>query len=318
MKRFLALLLTFVVILAFEACEKTPSSAESEVSIEASSEVSSEASSESSKEAVTSSDEAPSKEPASSAETSSYDEDVPFTPIASAKDYFESKTYSGDLAELHYLFHEPIRDTGKDYPLIIFLHGLGDTVNINALGTASQLVNSLITLENQSEKYSTYTLIPSTPLASEGWWTTDQLSALKALIGRVAKDYNIDLTRIYIMGISMGGMVTCQLLNEVSPYSFAAAVPMSGANNLNNPAGLSSTAIRIYHVASDPVVDVSQSRNLYNQLISAGHQKAEYIEFEYGSHTSPLHDVFIKDRENFFDWLFAQRLPTGQFSQFYW
>ena len=316
MKRFFSLLLTLALLAGIVSCDRevlSESSAEVSVtSQETSSEVSD----------TTSTVEAESSTEPSSSETintSSYNEDVPFTPIDSVKDYFESKTYSLDTEKtVHYLFHEPIRETGKDYPLIIFLHGLGDTVNINALGTASQLVNSLIALENQSEKYSTYTLIPSTPLASEGWWTTEQLSALKSLIGRVAKDYDVDLTRVYIMGISMGGMVTCQLLNEVSPYSFAAAVPMSGANNLKNPAELSATAIRIYHVASDSVVDVSQSRDLYRQLIGAGHQKAEYIEFEFGSHTSPLHDVFIKDREGFFDWLFAQKLPTDIFSQFYW
>ena len=317
MKKFLSLLLTLAVLLSLAACHDDPATsslAESEASTEAVTS-SEESSSEASKEPSSGGEES---SKASSAETSSYDEDVPFTPIASVKDYFESKTYSGDLVDVHYLFHEPIRDTGKDYPLVIFLHGLGDTVNVNALGTASQLVNSLIKLENRSEKYSTYTLIPSTPLSNEGWWTTDQLTSFKALISRLAKDYDIDLSRVYIMGISMGGMVTCQLLNEVAPYSFAAAVPMSGANNLRNPEALSATAIRIYHVASDPVVNVSQSRNLYNQLKNSGHPKAEYIEFEFGSHTSPLSDVFIEDREEFFDWLFAQRLPTGQFSQFYW
>jgi len=239
-------------------------------------------------------------------------EDVPFTPIVSQQDYFETKTYTASSNEtaVQYLFHEPIRATGKDYPLIIFLHGLGDTVNINSLGTSTPLVNSLILLENESEKYSAYTLVPSTPLSNEGWWTSQQLTAFKALIAELVEDYSIDPARIYISGISMGGMVTCQLLNEMSPNTFAAAVPMSGTYNLTDPDSMHNTAFRIYHVATDSTVNVSCARSLNNQLTLSGHPNFEYFEFETGTHTSPLNTVFTDGRDEFFDWLFAQSLPA--------
>lgn len=261
----------------------------------------------------------PSSEPTMPSETTQLEPSVPvqnestgpveFTPVTSSKEYFETKAFTppGKAGNLVYLFHEPIRNTGKSYPLIIFLHGLGDTVNESTLGTAGPLVNTLMQLENQSEVYSAYTLVPSTPHANEGWWVNWQLDFLKQLIYELPKSYNIDPKRIYVTGISMGGYTTCQLLSEMKPDTFAAAVPLSGAYNLINPVAVNNTAIRIYHSALDTVVNVSCSRNLYQQLKTCYHPKSEYFEFSHGNHISPLYDVYY-DR-SFYDWLFAQKLP---------
>ena len=234
---------------------------------------------------------------------------VEFTPVTTPEAYFETKKYTppGKVGDIQYLFHEPIRNTGKKYPLVIFLHGLGDTVNESTLGTAGPLVNTLMQLENQDEAFSTYTLVPSTPLAGEGWWVNWQLSFLKQLIYELPNSYNIDPKRIYVTGISMGGYTTCQLLSEMKPDTFAAAVPLSGAYDLINPVAVNNTAIRIYHSNLDTVVNVSCSRSLYQQLKTCYHPKAEYFEFSHGNHISPLYDVYY-DR-SFYDWLFAQKLP---------
>lgn len=239
------------------------------------------------------------------------DEESDFVPITSSEEYFESKVYfeHSKLALVHYLFHEPIRDTDGSYPLIIFLHGLGDSVNEWSLGTATQFAESLMLLENESEKYSAYTLVPQTPFANEGWWTDEQLEAFQYLIYDLIENYSIDTKRIYITGISMGGSTTCVLVDTMPPDTFAAAVPLSGAETLTNPGALHSTAFRIYHSKNDTVVHPEYSRALYKQLSSSGHPNMEYIEFEYGSHISPLYSVYTEQRYPFFDWLFAQRLP---------
>ncbi len=235
--------------------------------------------------------------------------DTEFSLITSVDDYFETKGYTpkGKVGVIQYLFHEPIRSTEESYPLIIFLHGLGDTVNERSLGTAGPLVQNLITLENLDAKYSTYTLVPSTPLASEGWWVDWQLDFLKALIYDLVDNYNIDPKRIYITGISMGGFTTCDLVNQMPPDTFAAAVPLSGCRYMLDPIALYNTAFRIYHSKKDTVVSVSCSQGLDYQLTISNHPNAEYIEFAEGDHISPLRDVYY-DR-SFYDWLFAQRLP---------
>lgn len=167
----------------------------------------------------------------------------------------------------------------------------------------------MMILENEYEEYGAYTLTPSTPFPNQGWWTETQLSAFKKLIYQLIDDYKIDPKRIYITGISMGGFVTCQLVDEMPPNTFAAAVPLSGASNMSDPESLHNTAFRIYHSNRDTTVNVSCSRALNQQLLSSDHPKVEYIEFHHGHHTSPLRDVYSVQRYTFFEWLFAQRLP---------
>ena len=251
------------------------------------------------------------KDPADPPESSESEKpaDTEFSLITSVDDYFRIKGYTppNKIGMIQYLFHEPIRNTGESHPLIIFLHGLGDTVNKYSLGTAGPLVHNLIALENLDAKYGTYTLVPSTPLAEEGWWADWQLDFLKQLIHDLVDNYNIDPKRIYITGISMGGYTTCDLVNQMPPDTFAAAVPLSGCRYMLNPASLHNTAFRIYHSKNDTVVNVACSQGLDNQLTMSNHPNAEYIEFAHGNHISPLYDVYY-DRA-FYDWLFAQRLP---------
>jgi len=233
---------------------------------------------------------------------------LPFTPVYSTEEYFETLEFYDDTTKetVHYLFHQPLRHSGEPMPLVIFLHGKGDSVTAAYPGTATPMVNSLMALENQDYQYSCYTLVPSTPLAHEGQWTTYQVFAFKMLLWDLINRYNIDKSRIYLSGISMGGFMTCQLVSEL-PDTFAAAVPLSGAQNLSSPEDAQETAFRIYHVTNDPVVSVMCSRALYDQLSNSNHPNVEFTEYPTGSHISPIYTVFESDRNAFFSWLFSQR-----------
>ncbi len=226
----------------------------------------------------------------------------------STENYFETLQFYDDFSEetIQYLFHEPLRDSGEPMPLVIFLHDTGDAVTARSLGTADPLVRSLMALENESYEYSTYTLVPITPLAHEGEWSVSQIVAFQELLHDLIERYNIDEKRIYISGVSMGGFMTCQFVSEM-PNTFAAAVTLSGAQDLWEPLDSLGTAFRIYHVAGDPVVDASCSRSLYQQLLGVNHPNVKYIEYSTGDHISPIYTVFESNRDAFFSWLFSQR-----------
>lgn len=210
---------------------------------------------------------------------------------------------------IKYLFHCPSYETAEAKPLFIFLHGLGGFVSMEDLGDAKNLVEGLIELENKDEKYAAYTLVPITPDGYEGWWTDTQISNFKKLIKKLIENYNIDPKRIYITGFSMGGMTTCRLVNEMPANTFAAAVPLAGISDIYSPLSHKNTAFRIYHATGDTTVSISSSRRLYQQLKDAGHPKVELIEFEGGHHKTPLDEVYIGQKEEFFEWIFAQKLP---------
>ncbi len=232
----------------------------------------------------------------------------PFTPVYTAEQYFEEFTFYDEVTEedIEYLFHEPLRQSDEPFPLTIFLHGRGDPVSHTYTGTATPFVLSLIALENKDSAYGCYTLVPCTPLSYEGDWTFAQVTAFKKLLYELIETYNIDESRIYVSGVSMGGFMTCRLVSEL-PDMFAAAIPLSGAQNLSWPRTSYGTAFRIYHAATDSIVHVSCSRNLYQQLLNVEHPNVEYVEYPTGAHITPIYTVFQENREEFFSWLFSQR-----------
>ncbi len=234
----------------------------------------------------------------------------PFTPVYTAEQYFEEFTFYDEVTEedIEYLFHEPLRQSDEPFPLTIFLHGRGDPVCHTYTGTATPFVLSLIALENKDSAYGCYTLVPCTPLSYEGDWTFAQVTAFKKLLYELIETYNIDESRIYISGVSMGGFMTCRLVSEL-PDMFAAAIPLSGAQNLSWPGRARDTAFRIYHAATDTIVHVSCSRNLYQQLLNAQHPNVAYVEYPTGAHITPIYTVFEANREEFFSWMFSQRRP---------
>lgn len=237
-------------------------------------------------------------------------EEVPFQEVIPSDGYFDMTYFSPTNSpnKIQCLFHEPVRQsTGKSYPLIIYLHGKGETLSDSNWGSGRLFVENLMAMENAAEKFGAYTLVPVTPLGKDGWWTDTELIFLKCLIDRLVRSYNIDAKRIYVTGISMGGYITCQLLKEMPPDTFAAAVPLSGAYKMKDPVAVHNTAFRIYHSAEDTVVSVSRSRDLYQQLVASNHPKVEYFESEYGGHMSPLQTAY--GDPYFYFWLFEQRLP---------
>lgn len=305
-KKLLALTLAFLMIFTFVACDKgeNPSSADNTASGDQTSsntDSSDKTSSSTSSAKPSSSDSSSEKKPSK----------IDFVPIRNANDYFQTKNFYSEQAaeDIEYMFHEPIRKTGKDYPLFIFLHGLNEPMNLSSLGTANPLIEAFIWAENAREEHSTYMLIPSTPLPSEGWWTDAQLSALKDLLDKLIKEYNIDEKRIYLSGISMGGFVTCQLVDQMPPDTFAAAITFSGASNMSNPQAVQNTAFAIYHAEGDTTVNPYCSRALNEQLVASGHKKVSLTVFEGGDHLSPIKSVFVYNSTAFFEWLFAQKLP---------
>ena len=223
--------------------------------------------------------------------------------LVKPKDYFEEKSNLG----IDYLLHKPVRKTDKNYPLIVFLHGLNDKVYKTDLGIASTLVLSLIKYENESDYYSTYTLIPTTP--ESGWWQPNQLENFKTVLTTTIEHENIDPKRVYIAGVSMGGFTLCQLIYEMPPNTFAAAIPMSGCSNLQNPEKHLNTAFRMYHNANDTIVNESCSSSLNQQLLSVGHKNTKYELFYYGDHGTSVNIVFSGHSTTFFPWLFEQKLP---------
>lgn len=128
------------------------------------------------------------------------------------------------------------------------------------------------------------------------------LGLTKELLDNLLENYPIDTKRIYIVGLSMGGMGTLDMVCRF-PDLFAAAIPICGGINTKRFNNFTSeTAFRIFHGDADSVVPVQFSREAYLALKTKGIY-VEYFEFPGVNHGS-WEPAF--NRPDFMSWLFQQ------------
>jgi len=199
-------------------------------------------------------------------------------------------------AKLDYLLHLPegYAPDGPAWPLILFLHGAGERGD----DLAKLRVNGIPrNIENQPD----FPFIVASPQCPESSFWTQELLSLKALLDDLVARYNVDESRIYLTGLSMGGFGTWHLACTC-PERFAAIAPICGG--LMGPAVLVSSLARVptwvFHGGKDPVVDIEQSQRLVDQLESVGgdvrftiYPKAEHDSWTETYDNAALYEWFL-------------------------
>ena len=204
----------------------------------------------------------------------------------------------------------------KQYPLILFLHGGGECGSDNE----AQLLHGgdmLASYETQS-KYPAIIIAPQCP-EGETWSpylhpsrnngkrffpqnapATPAMKAIKEMLGAYIDKGIVDTKRIYVTGLSMGGMGTFDAVCRY-PDFFAAAAPICGGVNLQRLASYKGkTAFSIYHGADDDTVDPQFSRDAYATLKKIG-AEVQYKEYPGVKHNS-WDNVFAEP--DYLGWMF--------------
>ena len=218
-------------------------------------------------------------------------------------------------------------------PLVVFLHGRGDrgTDNGSKIYDEAGFItneNSLLKPEMQ-EKYPCYILVPQcsdkteneewakwignspeTPfkgLGKDGSYTLNKKpsesgEAALELIEQTIKNNNIDASRVYLIGISMGGFGTWEFTAR-QPNLFAAAVPMAGYSDPSQIENIKHIPYWIFHGDTDQWNPVEGSRTMYN-LLSEKKADVKYTEYEDTNHGEAFQKAF-KESE-LLPWLFSK------------
>ena len=95
------------------------------------------------------------------------------------------------------------------------------------------------------------------------------LSAVLEVMDTVLASEPVDVQRIYVVGLSMGGYGAWDLVSKM-PSRFAAVVPIFGGGDKNQAEKISHVPIWCFHGASDAVVPVERSRSMIAAIRSAG------------------------------------------------
>ena len=223
---------------------------------------------------------------------------------------------TGDTLLYRYLEPQDMQK-GKKYPLVIFLHGSGERGNDNEAQLfhgSGQFINPV-----NREKYPAYVIFPQCPEGVPGAYmprletlvpadmpldppVAPIVLTLMDLINSYIALPEVDDRRVYIMGISMGGIATYDIVSRY-PDLFAAAVPICGSVNPQRLKSTKGVAWRIFHGDSDAAVTVEGSREAYKALRSYGYD-VEYIEIAGCTHNS-WNQAF--NYPDFMKWLFRQK-----------
>ena len=220
---------------------------------------------------------------------------------------------SDNGGKLPYRLYIPTPDanTGK-CPLVVFLHGAGELGDDNNKQLA-HFPRRFINTENQA-KYPCYILAPQCP-NTDAWSSFPQypastISSVKPtnamrlaieLIENTIADCNIDKTRIYVTGLSLGGEGTFDIVSR-RPDLFAAAIPVCGIADVEKAESMKSVPFWVFHGDSDNINPVKYSRDIVEALKKAG-ATPKYTEYKGAGH-----DVWGKayGEPELLSWMFAQ------------
>jgi predicted peptidase len=215
---------------------------------------------------------------------------------------FEKKELISGGDTLRYRIQYPLGyNAAKKYPLILVLHGSGERGRDNE----AQLKwgGSLFADSAKRAAFPAIVVFPQCP-ATDSWsrltfnpqdslrfhFLSDTvvsrpLGLVMQLLDALVTGGTINTRKIYVGGLSMGGMGTFEILWR-KPHFFAAAFPICGAGD---PAKVKIYArkfpIWVFHGGADPVVPVGNSRVMVRELKAAG-AKVIYAEYPGVQHDS--------------------------------
>ena len=243
-----------------------------------------------------------------------------YDPALNAYERREYVTEEGRRMPYRILFPDNY-DRKKRYPMVLFLHGAGERGTDNE----RQLIHgSKMFLDPANRKsYPAIVLLPQCP--EDSYWAsikqdlstrpirfefdysaapTWPLEAANRLALKIAREEAVDTSRIYVTGLSMGGMGTFESVHRY-PGTFAAALPICGGGNVNQyDQRVRNTAFWVFHGDKDGVVDVALSRNMVARLKELKAKEVKYSEYPGVNHNS-WENAFT-DPE-FLGWMFRQK-----------
>ena len=195
---------------------------------------------------------------------------APFSVEAQEKGGFKKDKFikEGDTLNYRILFPKDFSEE-KQYPVVLFLHGAGERGNDNE----AQLTHgSKLFLEKQ-EEFPAIVIFPQAP--KEDYWAkvevnrdtipfqfdfmnekpaTKSLQLVMDLMDEITSKSYVNKDRIYVGGLSMGGMGTYEIIYK-KPEMFAAAFAICGGANpgiaKEYPKGFN---IWLFHGKKDDVV----------------------------------------------------------------
>lgn len=197
--------------------------------------------------------------------------------------------------------------TTQKYPVIIFLHGIGEGAGLGEGDHKNLTVGIAPSIARKAGKLDFIVLFPQ----SDGSWNpdSDYTSDMFTALANTVREYPVDSDRIILTGISTGGAGTWAIGAKYADQ-FAAIVPMaSNGSNQSDAARLTHTPVRAYCSVFGDVFAGWNDQGMVHRIKSINPSAdAQFI-------ATPTfgHDCWenVYNSEEFYEWAKKQRRNSG-------
>ncbi len=206
----------------------------------------------------------------------------------------------------------------KRYPLIIYLHGVGELGNgtTDLHNVAANAIPKLIANEvfpaNFTVNNKTYQFIVLSPQFKV--WPDSPQKDVNAMLDYALQKYRIDSMKMYVCGISMGGG-SDWIFTSAHGKKIAAVVPICGAAAPNEQEAqkIAGTGVSIwaFHNNLDPTIPVAYTIGWVNEIDSSSPRvPARITIFNAASHdawTEATDPNYKEKGKNIYEWMLSKR-----------
>jgi predicted peptidase len=200
---------------------------------------------------------------------------------------------------------------GKNWPLILFLHGAGergtDAWRVDIHGPSKYIL-----------AHPDFPFIMVSPLCPENQTWSNEV--LLELLDKVMAEHQVDTNRVYLTGLSMGGYGAWSLA-LAHPEKFAAVIPICGGGDtlgihlartgFTTPArkeALKGLSIWAFHGGKDTVIPPAESAHMIDTLKMLGVTEAKLTVYPEAQHNSW---VEAYNTPEIYEWLLKHQRTAG-------
>lgn len=185
--------------------------------------------------------------------------------------------------------------TQESTPVVVFLHGASlcgrDINRSRRYGPLDAIV--------RGREIPALVVVPQNP---GGSWNPKKVMDV---LEWVCDEYPYDSTRVYVLGMSLGGYGTMDFAGTY-PDKVAAAMALCGGTTLKNVQPLGDVPLWIIHGTADRAVNVNESKKVVNALVNAHNDKRlRYDWWKGANHGAPARLFYHKKT---YEWLFSHCL----------
>jgi predicted peptidase len=185
-------------------------------------------------------------------------------------------------------------DSQGPSPLLVFLHGRSlsgsDLTMVKKYGVLHEM-------EKKGRFVPGYVIGPQVKKGES--WNPDKILQL---VEYMIRNYNIDSSRIYIAGMSLGGYGTLHFAGKY-PQRVTAAVALCGGGDVRDGCRLAEVPLWIEHGDQDESVPVNESIKVANAIKGCNGGKNLKFIIDQGANHGALEKIFRSDE--FYNWLFS-------------